>query len=211
MGFDKDKFLKDGFIFLENYYEITPKHIELSNHLMKDYNYKIGRRYVCNSPDTLPILLKNIIMNKEISSFFNSLEEDNLSCRDVMLTHEFKHDIMERNKWLHFDRWRSYKAMVYLTDVDYKDGPFSVVPRTHSKGKKLRREFANLRYENRPNRIKLDYPDLFEDPVALTGGAGTLILFDSDIFHLGGDVKEGHNRKLIRSHWYSDKLWRERS
>jgi len=128
-----------------------------------------------------------------------------------MITHEFKSDQKARNNWLHFDRWRSYKAMVYLTDVAENDGPFSVIPRTHTVGASLRRLTIDQRYENRLNRIELDYPDLYKEPTKILGLAGTLILFDSDIFHEGGKIQKNHQRKLIRSHWYSNQTWRERS
>ena len=68
-----------------------------------------------------------------------------------------------------------------------------------------------MRYENRPNRIELDYPELYQEPLGLIGTSGTLILFDSDIFHLGGKIEKDHERTLIRSHWYSTKNWRENS
>ena len=209
MGFDVDKFLNDGYLILEGYYEITTEQLELSDSLMTDYEYKIGRRHVNNNPSTLPLPLRKLVVNKEISSFFNSLESSTIACRDIMITNEYKSDVMERNRWLHFDRWRSYKAMVYLSDVGGNSGPFSVVPGTHRLGAKLRRASSNKPYVHRKNRIELDYPEYLEKPVKLCGSSGTLILFDSDIFHQGGGVTPDHQRTLIRSHWYKAGAWRE--
>jgi hypothetical protein len=59
--------------------------------------------------------------------------------------------------------------------------------------------------------IKLDYPELYKEPTPIFGAPGTLILFDTDIFHLGGKVSTGKERKLIRSHWYPNFEWRVRS
>lgn len=211
MILNKQKFLDDGYLILPGYYNISQEQIDISNSLMTDYGYKIGRKYVSNNPAELPNELKQLICTKEIKDFFDYISGTDLACRDVMLTHEFKHDIMERNKWLHFDRWRTLKAMVYLTDVVDGCGPFSVVPKTHKKAAPIRRKFKNLPYENRLNRIELDYPELMQEPIGLFGKAGTLILFDSDVFHLGGNISEGNERKLIRSHWYTNNHWRENS
>ena len=125
-----------------------------------------------------------------------------------MITHDFLNKF-EINQHLHFDRWRSLKAMVYLTDVGEGDGPFSVVPGSHKKGAELRRSYRSLPYGIRPNRVKLDFPEDYEKPVSIHGSAGTLILFDSDIFRSGGDILEGRERKLIRSHWYYSRKWQE--
>lgn len=210
--FNREKFIEDGFLVLDNFYDIEECHLQTANEIMSDYNYKIGRRHVCNNPSKFNNNLREVVLDDRIYNFFNSLEErENILCRDIMLTNEFKHDIMERNKWLHFDRWRSYKAMVYLSDVTTSDGPFSVVRGSHKKGAELRRSFSHMRYENRPNRIELDYPELYQEPLKLIGTSGTLILFDSDIFHLGGKIEKDHERTLIRSHWYSTKNWRENS
>lgn len=211
MSFNIDKFLNDGFLILQGYYEVTTEQLELSDSLMTDYEYKIGRRHVNNDPNALPVQLRKLVVNEEISSFFNSLGSSAINCRDIMITNEYKSDVMERNKWLHFDRWRSYKAMVYLTDVGEDSGPFCAAPKTHKKGAQLRRSSYQMRYEDRPNRIELDYPELYQEPTKLIGCAGTLILFDSDVFHLGGKIKKGHERIIIRSHWYSNGFWRERS
>ena len=209
MKFDKDKFLTEGYLVLEGYYEITAEQLELSDSLMTDYEYKIGRRYVNNDPNTLPVELRKLVMNKKICSFFNSLGGNQITCRDIMVTNEYKSDVMERNNWLHFDRWRSYKAMVYLSDVESSSGPFSVVPETHHLGAKLRRSSSNKPYVHRKNRIELDYPEYLQEPLKLCGPSGTLILFDSDVFHEGGKVTPNHQRTLIRSHWYKDRNWQE--
>lgn len=208
---DREKFLREGYLVFPSIYDITEQTLKDANRLLKDPAYKIGMRHVNSDITKLPKTLQALVYNKEISQFFSSLEKEQMLCRDTMITHEFKNDQKERNNWLHFDRRRSYKAMVYLTDVTEKDGPFSVVPRTHTIAAPLRRATINKSYQDRPNRIKLDYPELYQEPTKILGPAGTLILFDSDIFHEGGKIQKGHQRKLIRSHWYSTQKWRERS
>ena len=51
--------------------------------------------------------------------------------------------------------------------------------------------------------ILLDYPELgyaAEDVVPMLGNAGDLMIFDTDLFHMGGAVKENNKRLIIRGH-----------
>ena len=106
------------------------------------------------------------------------------------------------NGYLHFDRIYTFKYFIYLTDVNENCGPFSVVPKSHIKGKELRLQTKG-EYEELKNRILLDYPDLgytSDEVVPVLGNAGDLMIFDTDLFHLGGVVKENNERLIIRGH-----------
>lgn len=203
----KNHFLENGYAVLPGYYNVKETHTDLADHLMKDYAYKIGRRYVSNQIQSVPEPLRALIYSQELEQFFNSFYSERLLCRDIMITNEIYHNKMERNNWLHFDRWKSLKAMVYLTDVCEQSGPFCVVPKTAKLGGKLRRSSKELRYEDRPNRMEIDFPNLYTEPSPIFGSKGTLILFDSDIFHSGGNINKGNTRMLIRSHWYANRDW----
>ena len=55
------------------------------------------------------------------------------------------------------------------------------------------------------NLIELDYPELYDESklIPVEGKAGTLIVFDSDLFHQGGKInKKGAERIVIRMHNY---------
>lgn len=189
---------------------IDSDQVDLAKKLSDNKAYKIGRYHKTSNPSTIPTCLFNLVVNSQIKNIFTNLYS-NTKCNEIFITHEYKANEMERNLWLHFDRLRSLKAMVYLVDVGEHDGPFSVVPGSHKKGRELRNKFKNIGYERLPNRIELDYPNLYEKPTKICGKAGTLILFDTDIFHKGGDIKEGCERLLIRSHWYPNFGWRASS
>lgn len=206
--FDKEEFNENGFLVLSGFYELDNEILQKADNLMQDYSYKAGRRFLTHNVEEITHDLKKLIYNQEIQMFFNSITAEHLRCKDVMLTHDYLNKI-EINQFLHFDRWRSLKAMVYLTDVTEENGAFSVVPKTHSEGARLRRIYKNLPYSVRPNRIETDFPELYEKPEKIVAPAGTLILFDSDIFHKGGDINDGNERILIRSHWYIDRKWQE--
>jgi hypothetical protein len=127
-------------------------------------------------------------------------------CEDVYMTKEiYNHERLARNGFLHFDRNWAFKVIVYLSDVEEGCGPFSVVPKSHGLGKSLRllgwEKYKA--FENIPNRATIDFPDiskLLGDTQPIYGKAGTVIIFDSDIFHLGGVVKPEKEKWIIRSH-----------
>ena len=96
--------------------------------------------------------------------------------------------------------------MLYLTDVGEACGPFSVIPGTHVDGSFLRTqatEKAMNEYDQIKNWPLVDYPELeyTEDHIVpITGKAGTLIIFETDLFHLGGVLEDEKDRLIIRSH-----------
>ena len=125
-------------------------------------------------------------------------------CSAIYATHDYKNNEgLARNGWLHFDRSNSLKFFIYLTDIDKTNGAFSVSPGSRSKGKELRESaWSAGNYEEVLNRIDLDYPELKDDfpfePVEAK--AGTLIVFDTDTFHKGGECEEGKSRLVVRAH-----------
>ncbi len=153
----------------------------------------------------LPCELLDLICGKEYETLFA-----NFGCvmQDICVTKEFKAEEQTRNNYLHFDRLRSLKVLVYLEDVCKGSGPFTICPGTTKTGAKIRRSFASLPYEEKKNRVEIDHPELDYEMVPILGPAGTTIIFDSDTFHKGGSVLQGNTRTVIRSHWYRDGNWR---
>ena len=200
---------ESGYCVFPEYYTVEEHLCGEVDLLMQDYQYKGGRSHK-TTPHSLSRGLLDIVCSIEIGEVFNTLC-DSIICQDIFMTHDFKNDEMERNMWLHIDRLRCYKAMVYLTDVDESCGPFSVVPKSHKNGYFIRNSFKHMSYANKPNRIKLDHPHLYEEPLKICGKKGTLILFDTDIFHMGGKVDDEKERMLIRSHWFPQYDWRVNS
>ena len=81
--------------------------------------------------------------------------------------------------------------MVYLEDVTAQSGPLTVAPGSHRIGRYLRvRENQKSNYSDKLNRIDIDYPGILYEECPILGPAGTTILFDTDIFHKGGNVTD---------------------
>lgn len=109
-----------------------------------------------------------------------------------------------RNGFLHFDRHHRFKFLVYLTDVKKENAAFGAVPGSSTKGRELREGQTMGNYDDLKNRIELDFSELNtseKDVIYVEGKAGTIIVLDTDCFHLGGNVEKGE-RLLIRSHAY---------
>lgn len=128
-------------------------------------------------------------------------------CTEVFVCHEFpKDEGTARQGYLHYDRMRTFKCFAYLTDTTVENGALHVVPGSHLQGRKWRTQFCTPEtpYDKQKNRPGLDLPiDELEQgaivPQPIEGTAGTMILFDSDLLHRGGQVHEGH-RWVVRSH-----------
>lgn len=123
----------------------------------------------------------------------------------IYATYDFKNDKgLARNGWLHFDREQCLKYFIYLTDIDSTNGALNISPKSRKKGKELREKSWSTtnNYGSVLNRIELDYPELLDEypcyPIEYP--AGTLIVFDTDTFHKGGECEDGKSRLVVRAH-----------
>jgi hypothetical protein len=147
-----------------------------------------------------------LFSNPRIWSIAQQFYGTSPSFNEIFLTHDYTIEQgLARNGWLHFDRIPTLKFFMYLTDCESKDGPFMYVPRSYKLGRQLREAAAAATnsYDACKNRLEVDYPELGytkESAVPLTGAAGTMFIFHSDLFHCGGIVEEDSERKVIRMH-----------
>ena len=96
---------------------------------------------------------------------------------------------------LHFDIQRSLKFFVYLTDTTVKNGAFACVPGSHKIANEMRLRLGRkLNYDNR--ELSRQLPVKEEDAIALEGTAGSLIIFDTEVFHRAGVVTAGERRVM---------------
>ena len=192
--------------------------------------YPFGSTYAINDPKRLPNeslqkiffskpWMKELFLtynNKISKGFFNS----------IYSTHDYKFDgSIGRNGYLHFDRNVSLKYFLYLNDVTKENGAFFIQPNSHKLGKELREKawgkfiptpndnflkkvllkLFGKHFSVVKNRLELDYPELYDSSklIPVEGKAGTLIVFDSDVFHQGGKInKKGAERIVLRMHNY---------
>jgi ectoine hydroxylase-related dioxygenase (phytanoyl-CoA dioxygenase family) len=202
----------------------------LEKHLTHGKSYPFGSSFAINNPESLlnESLIKKIFSKPWMKELFLSFNKGVLKgfFDSIYSTHDYIYDgSIGRNGYLHFDRNASLKYFLYLNDVTKENGAFFIQPNSHRLGKQLRKKaWSNLipspndslskkifirligkSFAKVKNRIELDYPE-FYDPqklIPVEGKAGTLIVFDSDIFHQGGKInKKGVERIVLRMHNY---------
>jgi ectoine hydroxylase-related dioxygenase (phytanoyl-CoA dioxygenase family) len=135
--------------------------------------------------------------------------------RHIILTED--HGPAEHVTPYHFDELNSLKFLLYLEDIDEENAPLTVIPGTHEQGRRIR-EHEWLRvddYDRIRSRIFEAFSEefcysvfgafkalLLTRTVALTGPAGSVIVFDTDLLHQGGMLAEGRERKVMRGSCY---------
>lgn len=209
-----ERLKQDGYCLLPNFLSDSVKigfirEVDDILENSRDDNYKFGKA------ERIGSLKENSTKRPFIFEAFNSdILQATSKARfqgkphftEIFVTHEFINDRgIERNGYLHFDRLPTLKFFFYASEVnDMSDGPLILVPGSHTIGEELRKQESNNEYQNKKNRIKIDYPKLYtaiEDKmVPIFGAAGTLIIFHTDTFHMGGNVSSGHSRKICRLH-----------
>lgn len=131
-------------------------------------------------------------------------------CIGVMATHEtVVTDKWPRNAYLHYDRDRTVKCAMYLSDITEDDAPTHFIAGSTKHAKAVRENELARGKTVRDMRCQLrEIPELqeigYETSLAtpILGEKGTAIIFDTDTLHLGGILKKkGRERKIIRSHW----------
>jgi ectoine hydroxylase-related dioxygenase (phytanoyl-CoA dioxygenase family) len=91
---------------------------------------------------------------------------------------------------LHFDVQQTLKFFLYLSDTTEVNGAFRCVPGSHKEAERIRKENpGQISYENREFSRKLPFGP--EHAVSVDGKAGSLIIFDTNVFHQAGKVMEG--------------------
>ena len=100
------------------------------------------------------------------------------------------------------------KAIVYLTDVDFKNGPFQYVPKSHSL---LNKKWLKFKYGINLNKDRFESSEDKElvsklGYDTLTGKAGTLIITNTSGIHRGMPLVEGSRYALTFYLWHNSPI-----
>ena len=206
-----DTLTTDGVFKINNYLEgdiLQQLHDDVLDKCTNEAgHYEFGRNYrgenIFTYPTDGPIfqVYTNPWMQELHQQYTNGSQQYGMN---VFATHDYKYEgELARNGWLHFDRHWRLKFFIYLTDIEKSSGAFNCSVGSRETGAELRRMAWNApAYEDVKNRIGLDYPELVDqypcEPVEAP--AGTLIVFDTDTFHMGGKCDEGNERLIVRLH-----------
>jgi len=99
---------------------------------------------------------------------------------------------------LHFDVTKSFKFFMYLSDTKEENGAFACVPGSHKKTEEIRARLGdNITYEDLSSSRSLPVED--HEIISIEAPEGSLIIFDTEVFHRAGHVSKGE-RKVMRAH-----------
>jgi hypothetical protein len=141
--------------------------------------------------------------------------------RDIFSTHDFLHGNGTATQgWVHFDKFQRFKFFLHVTDITEDCGPFQAALKTHILTKELRKKnpkptapskwrfgrfsgdagMPGPKDDARTPGSQNHYPEIEYELTPMLGPAGTLLIFDSDVLHKGGNVQEGKERIVVRAH-----------
>lgn len=146
--------------------------------------------------------------NKFCNSVADNVFEGKIECSNTLAAHiEYKEGNIGSGQGWHRDgNHFQFKAIVYLSDVEVKDGPFQIMQGSH-KPKNILRDInlvnhdgVNLRFsDNQVQKLVEKYPDNYK---VLTAKAGTLVFADTSALHTGMKLSKNGNRYTLFNYYY---------
>ena len=98
---------------------------------------------------------------------------------------------------LHFDRKNLLKFFIYLTDTDESNGAMRASPGSNGRNRVARLE--SLKTTN-VRDVENVVPEPATPSMPITGPAGTMFVFDTDVCHGASVVGSGRTRRTMRGH-----------
>tara|TARA_B100001142_G_scaffold326507_1_gene382138 strand:+ start:18 stop:767 length:750 start_codon:yes stop_codon:yes gene_type:complete len=145
----------------------------------------------------------NNLLSKMVSDYSNL----NLETKSTLASKVVYEDYKQTNSggdWHRDSDLKELKAMLYLSDVNSKNGPFCFIReskdfdfiRRNKKYSFLRKIIYVLKgLPSKPPRYKNDLimknPEAVKKIIKVTGNAGTLVVFDGSYVHRGDVIKSG--------------------
>lgn len=211
---DSELFLKLknwGIVVLPNFYsetELIPLRKEFDSLLdeedkaiVKKMDYSLGKGVIAYKKSL------NKIKHSATLNIFANPEMDKLTKKYLGQEVDYNSEIFvvkdvvgskHHANDLHFDVLSTFKYFIYLTDTTVENGAFTCVPGSHRRTAEIRKKLGSkISFENR--ELSRDLPYTEEEVIPIEGKAGTLIIFDTDVFHKAGFVSKGE-RCVMRGH-----------
>jgi Phytanoyl-CoA dioxygenase (PhyH) len=99
---------------------------------------------------------------------------------------------------LHYDRKPAVKTFLCLTAANAECGAPAFVPGSHKHGRAIRN--AHLASGMSESDLPITSGHEGWIPLPMSSPAGSLVIFDTDCLHMGGQVMPGHTRRVLRGH-----------
>lgn len=209
----KEDILKKGFYIIDNYLDNSKcdKMVLEMDKTKKNFNKSNTNLHINGSGRDLRFTnyeVKNIIAKKflndiSIQKIFEELLERKIvkkRCQAGIVEHNEKEKQSSGGGWHIDNKQMQLKAMIYLTDVDIENGPFSLISNTenlilpNTKGDKSGTRFDEETIFSSPEINKNDIN-------IITGKKGTCILFNARNIHRGMEIKK-EKRYTLTNYYY---------
>ena len=169
---------------------------------------RIDRASYSMFPEINKNLVTNTVLQEVVELYYGEL---NNSFMQTFCTHEFISrneewvDGINQNAGLHFDPYHALKFIIFITDTTKENGATRLILKSNTEGKEFR---ENLRPTYYKGKSVLDCHTPFinskfdeSDAVYAEAPAGSLLIFDTDLWHGGGEIlNDGLERKYIICH-----------
>ncbi|MCB2107634.1 MAG: phytanoyl-CoA dioxygenase family protein [Rhodobacteraceae bacterium] len=101
---------------------------------------------------------------------------------------------------LHFDKRNVLKFFIYLSNTDERNGAMRALPGSHMRNRRVREhEMVGTTLQN----IENVFPEPLTPSIPISGSAGTMFVFDTDVCHGASTVEPGLTRRTMRGHTHS--------
>jgi hypothetical protein len=113
--------------------------------------------------------------------------------------HETPETEIPRSGKLHWDRAQTLKFWVYLDELPEEAGPMLIEPESVERNKNIRLE-AHKNGKELVGGVENVVEAPIKELIALSGGAGSIMIHDTDASHRASKVMPSHVRRIIRGH-----------
>lgn len=207
-----------GFCFIDSFF--SKQEVDLiKNELLSTYNsipdysalydgvtleenaYPYGKHLRISSLNSIPNF-KNIFLNKNFSEITKGYLGEN--CQEnlqIFSTYEYiseaKSTNKPRNSYWHFDPYPALKYFIYLEDTTTKNGCLKVIPNTISITKEIRKQIPFEQITGEGYKVEHLIESLESQIVNLEGKKGSLIIFDTELFHVGSNLLDNDAERMV--------------
>lgn len=200
-----DELNKNGYYVVENYFSSDEcaklvKHIDymMKKHkdkIQRDYKEGMGGDYRIFGLENTHYLIRKSFYNFEYMSSLKKYCGMNVFPCTVLggIVKAISGKTINSGSSWHRDPpsklpYKRIKAIIYLTDVTEKNGPFTFIPNTR---------YTDLNDNNTMLRISEEFvSNLDQDPVEFHAKAGTMIIADITNIHRGKPIVEGNRYSM---------------
>jgi hypothetical protein len=206
----------NGFAVIKNYYSEQD-----CNLLRKEIDKLIEKRdkenfvwkdpyaadYRCFGAEEDSEIISKFYNDKFLNSIANNYFKAKMACCNTLAGRIFykNGNFGSGQGWHRDSNQTQFKALIYINDVDYKDGPFQLITASH-KFQNILKHIDLMGYDGVNTRFTSEQVkkvvNIEPESIKLfTATAGTLIVFDSSTIHTGAPLTEGGQRYALTNYY----------